>query len=425
MKRLFYVLLLMPVIASCGIWGHYSRPEVADVAVTEGFDVPSWRSMFADAFLQDLVDTALANNADLKVAMLKVQEAEAALRQSRMAFLPSVSVGADASLPSGNLGADARLSSWELDVFGKLTSSARASVAALEESEAYSQAVRTNLVATLADSYYSLLLLDKELEISRQTLGNWDKSIHVMESLKLAGKSNDVAIQQAKAKRLGLEASAVSIEKNIDVLQRSICTLMGVPSRELARGSIDDPKIALLTDVPIIYLASRPDVRKSEMALAKAFYLTQSSRAALYPSVALSGSLDLSSMIWSAVAGVTQPLLQKGTLKAGYRKAQLAQEEARVAFHQILLEAGNEVADALAQCRASEERQNLHVEQAAALQDAVDKIGLLMIYSTANYLEVLTAQQSLLDAQLLVVQDRFDGIQGTIRLYHALGGGLN
>lgn len=429
MKRTLMILAVLPLVVSCGLYGKYTRPQIEDIDITEDIEIPSWRSMFKDPCLQDLIDTALTRNTDLASALLGVRSAEISLKQAKLGFLPSVSASTaplvdDASITAG-------VSSWELDVFGKQTAQVRSQKSALEGSRAYSQAVQAGLVATLADSYYSLMLLDKELDISRQTLQSWDKSIQVLESLKLAGKSNDVAVQQARAKRLGLEASALAIEKNISVLERSICTLMGVPAREIRRGNIDEQEFESLPEVPVLYLANRPDVRQSEMDLAKAFYATKVARASFYPSITLSGTLrwttdgDFSVTDPAAWLGIAESVFLKGSVRSSYKKAQIAQDQALLDFRQTLLDAGNEVADALVQCRTAEGKHEIHLQQTEALQQAVDKIGLRMIYSNANYLEVLTAQQSLLDAQLLLAQDQYDRIQGLINLYRSLGGGVD
>lgn len=428
MKRVLIYLAVLPLAVSCGLYGKYSRPEIPDIEITEDIEVPSWRSMFKDPLLQDLIDTALARSTDLASARLNVSAAEIDLKQAKMGFLPSINASTAPLVE--NPAVNAGVSSWELDVFGRQTAGVRASKAGLEGETAYSQAVQAGLVATLADSYYSLMLLDKELDISRQTLQSWDKSIQVLESLKLAGKSNDVAVQQARAKRLGLEASALTIEKNIGVMERSICTLMGVPFREVRRGSIDEQEFEPLPQVPVLYLSGRPDVRRSEMALAKAFYATNAARASFYPSISLSGVLSwtvdgaVSVTDPAAWLSVAEPLFMKGSVRANVKKAKIAQEQALLTFRQTLLDAGNEVADALVQCQTAAGKHEIHLQQTEALQQAVDKIGLRMIYSNANYLEVLTAQQSLLDAQLLLVQDQYDRIQGLIKLYRSLGGGV-
>ena len=449
MKKLIILSLVACLMAGCGIYRPYSRPEVE----TDGLyrDIPtedtvtlaslSWRELFTDPQLQTLIETGLEQNTDLRIARLRVEEAEAILQNARLSYLPSVSLTPEGGVSrhdgttakTYNFGASA---SWEIDIFGKVTNAKRGARAALEGSRAYEQAVQTQLVATVANSYYTLLMLDRQLAIQHRTLATWEQSVKVLEALKRAGKSNDAAVLQARANRMALESSVLALRQSIHETENALSTLLALPAGVIERGTLDGQQFPeeLSVGVPLQLLANRPDVRQAEYNLAQAFYTTNAARAAFYPSLTLSGSLGwtnngggvvLNPGKWlsGAIGSLTQPLFNRGTNRANLKIAKAQQEEATLLFRQSLLDAGKEVNDALTAWQTARQRVAIDSSQVAALREAVRKTELLMRHSPTTYLEVLTAQQSLLATELTEAQDRFDEIQGVIDLYHALGGG--
>ena len=402
----------------------------------------SWRELFTDEHLQTLIETGLRQNTDLRIARLRTEAAEATLLNARLSYLPSVSLNPEGGISrydgetskTYNLGASA---SWELDIFGKVTNAKRGAKAALEGSRAYTQAVQTQLVATIADSYYTLLMLDCQLAISERTLDTWEKTVHTLEALKKSGGANDAAVLQARANRMTVESSVLSLHKSIRETENALSALLALPPQSIERGTLDGQHFPeeMSVGVPLQLLANRPDVRQAEYNLAQAFYATNAARAAFYPNITLSGNagwtnngggaiLNPGKWLLSAIGSLTQPLFNKGTNIANLRIAKMQQEEATLLFQQSLLDAGKEVNDALVQWQTARSRTVIGGEQIATLQEVVRKTELLMRHSSTNYLEVLTAQQSLLAAKLTDAQDRFDEIQGVINLYHALGGGI-
>lgn len=449
MKKMIITALAACLLAGCGIYRPYSRPQVE----TDGLyrDIPtedtttiaslSWRELFTDSHLQTLIETGLEQNTDLRIARLRMEAAEAVLMNARLSYLPSVSLNPEGGISRYNgetsktysLGASA---SWEVDILGKVTNAKRSAKAALEGSRAYVQAVRTQLVATIANSYYTLLMLDRQLAINSRTRDTWEKTVKTLEALKRAGGANDAAVLQAQANRMTLEGAVLSLQKSIHETENALSALLALPPQPIARSTLEGqlfPK-ELLVGVPLQLLANRPDVRQAEYALAQAFYATNAARAAFYPSIQLSGSLGWTNngggaifnpgkWLLGAVGSLTQPLFNKGANIANLKVTKTRQEEALLQFRQSLLDAGKEVNDALVQWQIARERIAIGRERIATLQEAVHKTELLMRHSSTNYLEVLTAQQSLLSAELTDSQDRFDEIQGVIDLYHALGGG--
>lgn len=453
MKFAYYTFILLWAVClmtGCSIYKPYSRPEVQTEGLyrdleetrdTASIATLGWRNLFSDKNLQALIDKGLERNTDLRVAHTRVKAAEAVLMNARLSYLPSVVLAPDGSI-SGTEGAKAiktynlaASASWEIDLFGKVTNAKREALAALEGSRAYRQAVETQLIATIANSYYMLLMLDRQLIISEQTLITWKETEHSIEALKRAGKSNDAAVLQAKANRLALEASVVSIRKSIRETENGLSALLADTSHDIMRGALQKQQFpdTLSAGLPIQLLANRPDVRQAEWNLAQAYYATNAARSAFYPSLTLSGStgwtnnvggvvVNPGSWLFSAVGSLMQPLFNKGTNIANLRQAKARQEEALLLFQQSLLDAGKEVNNALTRWQSARIRIDYVNQQIMTLQEAVRKTELLMQHTSTNYLEVLTARQRLLEAELTQAQDKFEEIQGVIDLYHAVGG---
>lgn len=453
MKFAYYTFILLWAVClmtGCSIYKPYSRPEVQTEGLyrdleetrdTASIATLGWRNLFSDKNLQALIDKGLERNTDLRVAHTRVKAAEAVLMNARLSYLPSVVLTPDGSI-SGTEGAKAiktynlaASASWEIDLFGKVTNAKREALAALEGSRAYRQAVETQLIATIANSYYMLLMLDRQLIISEQTLITWKETEHSIEALKRAGKSNDAAVLQAKANRLALEASVVSIRKSIRETENVLSALLADTSHDIMRGALQKQQFpdTLSAGLPIQLLANRPDVRQAEWNLAQAYYATNAARSAFYPSLTLSGStgwtnnvggvvVNPGSWLFSAVGSLMQPLFNKGTNIANLRQAKARQEEALLLFQQSLLDAGKEVNNALTRWQSARIRMDYVNQQIMTLQEAVRKTELLMQHTSINYLEVLTARQRLLEAELTQAQDKFEEIQGVIDLYHAVGG---
>ena len=450
MKFAYYTFILLWAVTGCSIYKPYSRPEVQTEGLyrdleetrdTASIATLGWRNLFSDKNLQALIEKGLERNTNLRVAHIRVKAAEAVLMNARLSYLPSVVLTPDGSI-SGTEGAKAiktynlaASASWEIDLFGKVTNAKREALAALEGSRAYRQAVETQLIATIANSYYMLLMLDRQLIISEQTLITWKETEHSIEALKRAGKSNDAAVLQAKANRLALEASVVSIRKSIRETENVLSALLADTSHDIMRGALQKQQFpdTLSAGLPIQLLANRPDVRQAEWNLAQAYYATNAARSAFYPSLTLSGStgwtnnvggvvVNPGSWLFSAVGSLMQPLFNKGTNIANLRQAKARQEEALLLFQQSLLDAGKEVNNALTRWQSARIRMDYVNQQIMTLQEAVRKTELLMQHTSINYLEVLTARQRLLEAELTQAQDKFEEIQGVIDLYHAVGG---
>lgn len=451
MKRIIACLsVLAALLQGCGVYQKYSKATEVDKdlfgdeyagADTTSIATLSWREFFTDPLLRKLIDTALVRNTDLRTAHLRVEQAEASLSAARLAFLPSVGLNGEGAVArwdgqnakTYNLGGNA---SWELDIFGRVHNAKMEAKSALEGSQAYEQAVRTSLVATVASTYYSLLMLDEQLAINERTLDNWTATVSAMNSLMKAGYFNKTAVLQAEANKMALEQAVLSVRQSISETEKSLCSLLAKTPGSIERGVLTDQSFPqeLSAGVPASLLANRPDVRQTEAQLAQAFYAVGSARSAFYPSLTLSGAagwtnngggmvVNPGDLLLNMAGSLAQPLFNKGTNVANLKIAKAEQEAALLAFQQKLLDAGAEVNNSLTSWQTARKRLEIGEKRIESLKETVQKTERLMKHSSVNYLEVLTAQQSLLSAEESQIQDRFEEIRSVIALYQALGGG--
>lgn len=445
-KILIPILLLLTIVSmnSCALYKEYERPDIAFVdslynRIPTADDYESiasltWKELFTDSILHDLIEKGLENNTDLEIARLKVEQAEATLKTSKLAFYPNVSFSAQVGAnQNGSNYSLAPTASWEVDAFGRLHNTKEGAKAALAATEAYQQAVQTQLIATIADAYYTLLMLDEQLDISKRTLNTWEENIRTLSALKRAGKTNEAAVLQAKANKVNVEASILSLEKQIIEQENSLSALLGLVPQEFERNELAEQVFpdTLLMGLPLSSLVNRPDVRQAEYKLVEAYYATNVARSYFYPSITLSGSAGWSGVsgnpgdfIFNAVGSLMQPIFNQGKNKARLKISESQRQEALLNFKQTLLDAGTEANNALISWQTARKRLDSDKLQIVYLKGAVMNTQLLMKNGQADYLEVLTAQKNLLQAELTETNDRYLEIQSVITLYHALGGGL-
>ena len=447
MKKIIVLTTATALLSSCGIYTKYQPAETTpdnlygeEVAVddTTNFGNVNWRELFTDPQLQALIEQGLQNNTDLRSAQLQIEEAEAALMSAKLAFLPSPQ-GTISSFDGGKATKTYTLpvtASWELDIFGRLRNAKQQAKALYAQSKDYQQAVRTQLIAGIANVYYTLLMLDEQLAISQQTEEAWKETVASTRALMDAGLANEAATSQMEAAYYSVQTSILDLKEQINQVENSLALLLAETPRRYERGKLADQRLPedVAVGVPMQMLSNRPDVRAAERSLEQAFYATNQARAAFYPSIVLSGSagwtnsagsmiVNPGKFLASAVGSLTQPLFNKGQIMAQYRIAKAQQEEASLSFQQALLNAGSEVNDALVACQTSKAKTLLFEKQIQSLEKALESTSLLMEHGTTTYLEVLTARQSLLSAQLSQTANRFTEIQSVINLYQALGGG--
>lgn len=446
------------LFSSCGIYNSYKRPNditveglyrdtvaVNDTLVSDTTNMGnvSWREMFRDPKLQTLIEQGLAHNTDLQTAMLQVKQAQASLMTARLSFLPSFTLSPQGGItkmentPSYRTWQAPINASWEADLFGNLLNTSRGAKASLLQSEAYEQAVRSQVIANIANLYYTLLMLDRQLEISEETQVKWNQTLTMMKSMMEAGMSNKAGVAQTEASCYAVAASIAEIRQTIRETENSLSTLLGMTPQHIDRGRLEDQVMPeeINAGVPLQLLSNRPDVRSAEMSLASAFYLTNKARSAFYPNISVTGTLGWTNgttgtinpaeIIKNAIVSLTQPIFNRGALIANLKITKAQQEQARLNFQQTLLNAGAEVSNALYAYQTVGEKSQQRDMQVKALEDAVEATVGLMSVGETTYLDVITAQQSLLSAQLTQVQDDYDYLQSVINLYQALGGGRN
>ena len=452
MKKILYILFITIVggFTGCSLYSNFERPNVSNLHELYEADTTytrlatySWREFFTDTLLQKYIERGLEYNIDMRNARLNIVQAEATLEAARMAFLPSVNASLQSTLSGGN-GDGATLSysliptaSWEVDVFGRTRNAERGAEVALMQSRLMEQAVQSKLIVTIANSYYTLLMLDEQLKTSRHTLTTWEENIRTLTALKRAGKATEAAVLQAKANKFSVEGSVLTLERQIVEQEEALATLMGVLPFEIERGTLAQQTFPeqFSIGVPLELVTQRPDVLQAEANLATKFFAVNEARAAFYPTITLSGSMGWSDAVGNVIAdpgefilrlvgGVVQPIFSQGKNKMRLKVAETQQEAALLQYRQTILNAGAEVNSALKMWQTSRERYAIDLKQIVTLRAAVWNTQLLMKYGSASYLEVLTAQQNLHNAELAESTDRYNEIQGIIKLYYALGGGV-
>lgn len=451
-KQIITLTLAMLTLSSCGIYTKYKPAtevpvdlygeEVAATDTPDNLGDLSWREVFTDPQLQLLIEQGLQNNTDLRSAQWRVKEAEAAMLSAKLAYLPSFALSPQGTVSSFdkskatqtyNLSVTA---GWEIDIFGRVRNAKRQAKALLEQSRDYKQAVRTQLISGIANTYYTLLMLDNQLEISVQTEHSWKETVDATRALMNAGLANEAAVSQMEATYYTICTSVLDLKEQINQVENSLSVLLAETPHAVRRGKLQGQELPenLAVGIPVQMLANRPDVRSAERSLEAAFYATNQARSAFYPSIVLSGSagwtnsagsmiINPGKFLATAIGSLTQPLFNKGANIAQLKIAKAQQEEAKLSFQQTLLNAGSEVNEALVKYQTAREKSAYYDKQINSLNKALESTSLLMQHGNTTYLEVLTAQQTLLNAQLAQVANRFTEIQGVINLYQALGGG--
>lgn len=448
------VALGATALSGCGIYKKYNPEDSESELVKEyaralqerpdslAFGNLSWQQVFTDPALVDLINSALVNNKDLDNARLNVSMAQAQLKGAKLSYLPSVALapnGAGASYSGDKFNWTYQIPmsvSWEIDIFGKLLNSKRGAQAQLRQSEAYEQAVRSQIIGGVATCYYTIAALESQLALSRETAEVWRKSIDVMKNLKLAGRLNEAAVVQSTAQYYSILASITDIEVSLHEAQNSMSLLQNVMPQTWAvapTAAMTAPEM-LREAIPMVELAARPDVRAAEQNLAVAYYATSSARAAFYPSLNITANGGFTNLLGSFISNpgdwfvqlagqLTAPLFSRGQNIARLEAAKATQQQALNNFEYSLMNAAAEVSEAMTIYNKAQEKQNLLRLQVENLEKSVEYTQELLTLGTSTYLEVLTAQQNLLAAQTAQINSSLTASRAVINLYQSLGGG--
>ena len=460
-KNSIYKFILVPAVLlslqSCFVAKEYSRPEVVEAEYFRTDLIPqdsltladvSWRDLFTDPILVGHIEEGLQNNLDIRVALQQIEAAEAYMKQGKAGYFPSLNLGASGATqnPSenGQLGGVGTVSqfdlsanlSWEADIWGKIRSSDRATQARYLQSVAGHQAVKTELIATIASLYYQLLALDEQLRITEQTIKNRETSLETTRALKDAGTLTEVGVKQTEAQLYRAQAVMVDLENNIRLLENAFSIVLGHAPHQIERGSLEEQEIKteLKVGVPALLLRNRPDVIAAEYNLMNAFQLTNVAKSSFYPSLRLTASTGLQSLefedwfsansIFASIIGnLAQPIFNQRQIRTQYEVAQAQEEIALLDFRRSLLVASREVSDALYNYEAAVERMEIKLNEFEAYDLATTYSEELLNNGMANYLEVLTARENALNSQLELINTELDRFIAIIDLYQALGGG--
>ncbi len=471
MNRLSNIITVAAVslsLTGCGIYNKYEQKtqapaeafgttqDITGATGEQSIAQMTWREFFTDPKLQQLIEQVLANNTDLNSARIAVEKSQAALKAAKMAYLPSLYFSPQGTISSfdGNKATKTYSLplqlSMEVDVFGSITNKKRAAKAVLLQSQMQQEAVKSNLISVTAQQYFLLQVLDLQLEILEMTDSLWNKSLETEKTLWENGKAYSTAVNQMEASYLSVKTQIVDTRRHIRSVENDICQMLGITPQHIERvkwGSTILHHAEALGDaqermfdtkylhlgVPAMMLEYRPDIRMTNHAMEEAFYNTQAARSAFYPGITLSGSagwtnsngeiINPGKLLLNAIGQLTQPILARGRLIANKKIAQLTEEDLQKKYVQTIINAGNQVNEAMADCMAAREKHTYYHRQVEVLRSAYTGTHELMDNGKASYLEVLKAQESLLDAQLDEAMNMYDAAEAVIALYIALGGG--
>ena len=457
MKKIVLMSFAALLLSSCGLYNKYERPDVSAEGIvrdpvsltdtlavndTTSFGNMPWRSVFTDPQLQTLIQQGLDNNPDLLNAALNVHMVNEALKIAKLAFLPSVTFSPQGTLSSFDGAAATKAyslpvsASWNVDLFGNLLSVKRSAQMQLIATKDYQTVVKCNIISGIANLYYTLLMLDRQVEIITDMEGltkdTWDK-MKFMHENRVGYRST--AVQSAEAAYYQVQAQKVDLQRQIREIENSLSLLLGQPGQTIKRGTFANQSLpqTLATGVGIQMLNNRADVHSYEMSLAQCFYDVETARSRFYPNITITGTAAFTNnngmvnpgkFLLSAVGSLVQPIFQHGQIVAGLKVAQDKYEQAYNNWQNAIYKAGNEVSNALVSYNSYAEKAELDGKRVSVLMQNVEDTKKLMASSSnTTYLEVISAQSSLLNAEINEVQDQFYKMQSVVNLYQALGGG--
>ena len=443
------------LLASCGLYNKYERPEVNTQGLvrdtlsltdtlavndTTSFGNLPWRSVFTDPQLQALIQQGLDNNVDLLNAALSVKMVEAQLACAKLAFLPSIALTPQGTLSSFDGSKTTKSyqlpisASWNVDLFGNILSQKRSAQMQLLQAKDYQLAVKTNIITGVANLYYTLLMLDRQLEILTEMEGLTKETWDMMALQMKFGRARSTSVQSAEASYYSVQSQITDMKRQIREVENSLSLLLCQPGQTISRGKLYEQSLPseFSTGVALQMLNNRPDVHAAEMSLAACYHNVQTARSRFYPSINITGSgiftnsngaVNPGKWLLSAIGSLTQPIFANGQLVAGLKVAKAQQEQAFNNWQNAIYKAGNEVSNALVSYNSYDERSRLEQKQTDLYRQTVEDTRQLYKSSGSTYLEVISAQANLLNAEITKVTDDFYKMQAVVSLYSALGGG--
>ncbi len=462
MKRhLIYLVVGCALMSSCNIYSNYERSERWDkdvqtlyrdgisstdptaAADTNGFGALPWQEVYTEPQLQTLIERVLVNNGDVKMAALNIEKAKAGLKIAKLAYIPSFALAPQGTIASFDLGEASKTytiplaASWNFGSMGSLRNTKQKALVALEQTKVAEQATKSGYIAAVANMYYSLCMLDEQLKTSRESLKLLGKTVETLEAMKEAAMVNEVTVAQARANHMELQASIPMLEKSIAEVENMLSIYIGDTPHAIERGDFSEVNFPeqLSAGVPLRLLSARPDVRLAELSLASQFYNLNIARSSFYPGLNITGTagwtnsaggmvVNPAKFIASVVGSITQPIFSNGRLMANLKINKLDLEIADLSFRKALLVAGQEVSDALCAYQAAIKTEAIRRQEVETLTKTLENTEELFKYTpNTTYLDILTAQMSLISAKLSLTNDKYAKVQAAIQLYQALGGG--
>ena len=459
MKKLLTIAACSLMLASCGLYNKYERPDVNTQGLfrdltsdtdtlplnsDENFGNLPWREVFTDPQLQGLIEQALENNVDLRNAALNVKMMESGLTVAKLAFLPSLAVAPQGTISQVQMdGASVSRTyqlpisaSWNLDLFGNLLSVKRSAQMKLLATKDYQVAVQTQIICGVANLYYTLMMLDEQMRIVTDMEGLTKETWDMMKLQMELGRARSTSVQSAEASYYSILTRKATLRQQIREMENSMSLLLNEAGHQIPRGSFYNQSLPtkFSAGVGIQLLSNRADVHAAEMALAQCFYDTETARSRFYPNITVTGNaiftnslgtqiMNPGKWILQAVGSLTQPIFQHGQIVAGLKVAKMQMEQAQNTFQQTILKAGNEVSNALIAYNTCDEKSLLDEKQEKIYEQTVEDTRQLYTSKGISYLEVIQAQTNLLNARINKVTDDFNKMQAVVNLYQALGGG--
>jgi outer membrane protein, multidrug efflux system len=463
--QLIILFFLIIFISSCKVGKEYQRPSVelpaqfnnVSFADTSSIADIEWKKFFTNPDLQKLINEGITYNHDLLIAMKRIEMSQQRLKQANLLQLPEVNLQftGQISRPSDNSLSGLSIKSflgksyvenyqaqvgvsWEVDIWGKLRNQKESVLAEYLQTYEASKAVQTQLVANIAQGFFNLMMLDRQLEIAKKNFALRDTFFRATQLLRDAGLANTLAVQQAASQQQTTALLIPLLEQNIAVQENALQVLTGHLPADISRSALlKDFAVAedLSAGLPIAMVSRRPDVRSTEMALMAANAQVGIAQANTYPALNLTAGGGLESFkasnwfnipnsLFGIAAGtIAQPIFQRRQLKTEYEVAKLQREEAVIRFRQSVLQATAEVSNALVEIDKLKQQKDIAIAQTDTLQRAVVNAQLLFRADLANYLEVITAQENLLLAELNLASIQRQHLSAMVELYRALGGG--
>jgi len=461
-KGITFSAIILGTVASCMARREYERPKNVvdeklyrtDMLSSDSTNIANipWKDIFTDPILQGHISKALENNLDIRIALQNIASAESYLKQSKAAYQPTLSVGPNYTFQTqsintqfGQIIGERRYINqfditasvgWEADIWGRLKAQEKAQLASYLGTVAAHKAVKSDLVASIATSYYQLLTYDAQKKIITETIALREKNLETTRALKTAGTLTEVAVQQSEALVFNAKSLLIDIDTQIQLLENTMSLLMGEPSQSIARSTLESQKlpIDLKLGYPAQLLANRPDVMRAEYNLMNAFELTNSAKAQFYPTLRITGSggvqsvdidhlFSVNSLFANIVSGLAQPILNRRQIKTNYEVSLANQESAYLNFRKAVLTAGKEVSDAIRVFSVQDSYIELKQKELNAYKNSVEYSQELVNYGMANYLEVLNASVNSLNAELNIANAEYSKMRAAVELYQALGGG--